>query len=158
MSQLSEESWFEKNIIRIMSCIFLICLFMAVIVALLYRVYFGGVISLRQDVWGQFGDFFGGTLNPLIGLAGLLALLVTISIQSRELKASVDELRETRGILKKQSDSIEVQLFESCFFQMLKLSRDIIDNATIKGSREFVGREVMEVLFNRYKDIYSTYA
>ncbi|MFI3217876.1 MAG: hypothetical protein QX189_01985 [Methylococcales bacterium] len=41
-----------------------------------------------QEEWGQFGDFIGGTLNPLLSFLGLIALLVTIALQSKELELS----------------------------------------------------------------------
>lgn len=36
------------------------------------------LIATDQNVWGAFGDFIGGTINPIIGLANL-ALLAAIS-------------------------------------------------------------------------------
>lgn len=44
---------------------------------------FGGKISDRQDVWGQFGDFVGGVTNPTISFLAYLALLTTIYLQSQ---------------------------------------------------------------------------
>jgi hypothetical protein len=40
--------------------------------------------SNRQDVWGQFGDFIGGMVNPVFSLAGTLGLLYTILLTREE--------------------------------------------------------------------------
>lgn len=41
-------------------------------------------LSKRQDVWGQFGDFIGGMVNPVFSLAGTLGLLYTILLTREE--------------------------------------------------------------------------
>lgn len=65
----------------------------AVVVTLVvYRSFFPDDVDLEHARWGEFGDFLGGTLNPLFGLLGLLALLLTVLLQSRELSNSTKEL------------------------------------------------------------------
>lgn len=61
--------------------------------------------SPDQAVWGQFGDFFGGTLNPLLSFLTFIALLFTILLQSRQLAISSKELALTRGELKKAAEA-----------------------------------------------------
>lgn len=43
-------------------------------------------------VWGQFGDFVGGTANPILGFLTLITLALTIVVQSRQLAISTREL------------------------------------------------------------------
>lgn len=38
--------------------------------------------------WGTFGDFFGGTLNPIFSFLGFMGLVITISLQMRQLRAT----------------------------------------------------------------------
>ena len=52
-----------------------------------YSTVFTGLVSEKHDAWGQFGDYVGGTLNPLFALIALFALLYTIKIQVSELRA-----------------------------------------------------------------------
>lgn len=59
--------------------------------------------------WGTFGDFVGGTLNPLLSFLALMILLRTFSMQKEELK-------DTKEILKTQSQTQIKQQFESTFF------------------------------------------
>lgn len=50
----------------------------------LYLIKFGdNVISSNPENWGQFGDFMGGVLNPLLALINICIFIVlTISIQN----------------------------------------------------------------------------
>ena len=45
---------------------------------IVYFIKFGLITSNEQDVWGQYGDFIGGSLNPLFTIA-LIYLTYTIS-------------------------------------------------------------------------------
>lgn len=96
---------------------------------------------------GALGDFFGGILNPTFALLGLLALLQTIRIQTKELKTSSKALensheelkltREEAGLsreaLQQQSESIRLQNFENTFFKMLDLHNDIVKSLIHSG-------------------------
>lgn len=74
--------------------------------------------QLRAE-WGQLGDYFGGTLNPIFGFASFIALLVTILYQARELNASTKELKNSATALAAQNKAIELQSFEQTFFSWL---------------------------------------
>lgn len=53
---------------------------LSIIPLVFYFFQFGGKhIATDTSVWGVFGDFIGGTINPIIGLVNL-ALLIAISI------------------------------------------------------------------------------
>lgn len=52
----------------------------SIIPVIFYLTQFGGYdLSKDTSVWGVFGDFIGGTINPIIGVVNL-ALLISISI------------------------------------------------------------------------------
>ncbi|WP_233081446.1 hypothetical protein [Rheinheimera soli] len=84
--------------------------------------------------WGQFGDFFGGVLNPFLAFCSFMALLYTINIQSRQLTISTEELIETRKeltasreaqeksseALNGQLQNLKVQQFEATFFKLIE--------------------------------------
>lgn len=92
-------------------------------------------IDASTEHFGQFGDFIGGTLNPILAFLSFMALLYTIRIQTDELKLSREELEATREELKgsriaqqEQSESLKLQnkatklqIFENIFFQLLNL-------------------------------------
>jgi uncharacterized membrane protein len=56
----------------------------------------GYQISGSLSDWGQMGDFFGGMLNPILAFASFIALLVTIKLQSEEMKETREELKQSR--------------------------------------------------------------
>lgn len=105
------------------------------IVGVFMRYYFHFNVDLKSDQqnWGTFGDYIGGTLNPILSFLSLMALLGTIVLQSKELKLTRKELKQTRKelsrsakaqkatkeILDKQSETLERQQFESTFFSLL---------------------------------------
>ncbi|MDN5049792.1 putative phage abortive infection protein [Aliarcobacter butzleri] len=78
-------------------------------------------LSGEIEELGQMGDFFGGTLNPILAFLSFCLLLITIKLQSKELKNSTKELAKSSKALKKQSKSLKIQNFESTFFNMLNL-------------------------------------
>lgn len=76
----------------------------------------GRSVSLDPQVWGTFGDYVGGVLNPFFSFLALLALLQTIRIQNlqleisqQELKASREELRLSRTELAKTAEAAQKQ-------------------------------------------------
>lgn len=74
-----------------------------------YRAQFDGPVSEAPAAWAQFGDYFGGVLNPIVGLAALGALLWTLKLQREELKTSIEELRRTAEAATKQARTAERQ-------------------------------------------------
>jgi hypothetical protein len=91
--------------------LFIVVMLLAVVVIFSYFWQFSGFLSEKQDVWGQFGDYIGGTLNPLFSLITFLALLYTIRLQNKEL------------------ETINHQKFETTFFQMLGSFDEVVRGA-----------------------------
>lgn len=116
-----------------------VCLFIGLIIA-----YFSFIISQEDTVksnWGTFGDFIGGTLNPIFALFSLFAIIYTIKIQTKELELSREELEATRKelegsriaqqeqseSLKLQNEATKLQIFENTFFQLLNQHNEYLD-------------------------------
>lgn len=85
-------------------------------------------LSTDNGVWGQFGDYVGGTLNPVFGFLSLVILLYVLRQNERALQMSKEELELTRQELKnsatalaEQSETLKVQRFEQTFFSLLDL-------------------------------------
>lgn len=57
-------------------------------VALTYWGNFPFQLSNSQEVWGQFGDYFGGVLNPILSFAAFVILLITFRQQIFEGKSA----------------------------------------------------------------------
>ncbi|MDN5043973.1 hypothetical protein O8C80_11620 [Aliarcobacter butzleri] len=114
----------------------LFALFCIVSVFVYYKyIFFDFKIDSNVEHFGQFGDFIGGTLNPILAFLSFMALLYTIKIQMDELKLSREELEATREELKgsriaqeEQSESLKLQneatklqIFENTFFKLTEL-------------------------------------
>ena len=112
-----------KVLRNIAICIIFIGLILAVIPLVVYTRQFG-IYNLSNDpgVWGVFGDYIGGTINPIIGLINL-ALLITISIYVAKLDShrQFNEYRYQAYIelAQKFEDS------ESTSVSLIKLRQDI---------------------------------
>lgn len=85
-------------------------------------------INERPDAWGQFGDFMGGLLNPLISL---FTLIVAVSVWNLQ----KTELLETRLALEDQGKTAEQQRREQRFFDLLSLYQATVDTIVYDYSR-----------------------
>lgn len=108
-----------KWILVFFACVLLMAIGFAWHIFSIYTSAFGSALpppTSRSD-WGVMGDFFGGILNPLFSILGLLMLLVTLIQNQRELELSRQELRESNKALAAQATTLEKQRFEDTFFQ-----------------------------------------
>ena len=56
-------------------------------------------VQSRAAALGQLGDYFGGTLNPILSFSGFLVLLLTVVLQRRQLQEGTRQLEQsTRAI------------------------------------------------------------
>ena len=78
-----------------------------------------------QAAWGQFGDYLGGTLNPLVSFFALFILLLTYRSQSEELKA-------TQEALQIQAQTAKQERQEARFFDLLRLYQDTLDEVRFR--------------------------
>lgn len=98
-------------------------------------------LSPKQDTWGTFGDYVGGTLNPILSFLSLIALLWTISIQSNELELTRKELErsalaqeESKKNFDEQLKTLARQQFESTFFSLLDQHNKTLEHLIIPPS------------------------
>lgn len=75
-------------------------------------VYFGENLPKIPTDIGQIGDFVGGLTNPVLSFLALLVLLRTTRIQTLE-------SRKTTNFMRAQQEILEIEKFESTFFQLL---------------------------------------
>lgn len=114
------------------------------------------VVSIKfpdnSDKLGQFGDFFGGVLNPLLSFMALLGVLYTIRTQGQELKEAREETRIANRIQDKQSAIFERQNFESVFFRLIdvhaRMSENIRNKVDQWGANGF--EQMVNVVMERY--------
>ncbi len=123
-----QEPWLSRNLTKLLAVIVFIAVLAAAISASIYYYHLGGLPISDADPagWGQVGDYFGGMLNPVFGFLTILALVITLIQQSRELKLSREELELSRTELRNsaeallgQNKAIDRQSFEQTFFSWL---------------------------------------
>ncbi len=134
--------------------------FVIVIVALLVLGFLvtAGVFSIaikypvQATEKGAWGDFIGGTLNPILTFFTFLGVLVSIFLQRKELSLSNRELERSADALEHQIISIERQNFESAFFQMLNTFNGIVNSIDLfskVSGQETKGRDCFSVFYTR---------
>jgi len=120
--------WLAAALPKILVFIAILSIVTTMLVLGFYFSYFDGSITTESDRWGHFGDFLGGTLNSIFGFLGLIALLFTIILQSRELQLSRQELRMSVGSSQAQNNTFKRQQFENTFFHLLNLHNTIVNS------------------------------
>lgn len=107
----------------------------------------GYAIADEPDKWGQFGDFLGGALNPVFGFLSVLALLVALVLQNRELRLTKEELQKSSQALLGQNRAIENQRFEQTFFAWLSNYQQLLQMVTSVGQLDRVPVHGRSALF-----------
>jgi len=119
-----------------------VAVILLLVVSAIYYFQINNEASNTKANWGAFGDFVGGTLNPIFALFSLFAIIYTIKIQTQELEFSREELKATKEELEKsriaqeeqsasfklQNESIKLQTFENTFFQLQNLFVETREN------------------------------
>lgn len=140
--EVTEDTFLQKHIIKILFVISIVAVVLIISALLFYRIYVGTEFTHSNEIWGQFGDYFGGLLNPILSFLALIALLVTITLQSKELKLATNEMRDSSTALKEQSDSLKLQNFENTFFNLLNKHTQTISFLVVEN--QLKGYEVIK--------------
>lgn len=88
-SNISQQPWIQRNVLWLAGTFFLGSL-------ALYFLSFNGPLSDRQGTWGEFGDYMGGVVNPIIGLCTIWLLTVSLRQNQVALQQAREELTLAR--------------------------------------------------------------
>lgn len=105
---------------------------------------FNGTFSHDQDVWGQFGDFLGGTLNPILSFLTLLALVFTLLLQSRQVEMQKVELENSKQELAATQEEMTYAR---------KIAEQQVEQLRVESKKEDVFRTI-QVLESRLESLY----
>lgn len=83
-------------------------------------------IASSTDAWGQFGDYFGGILNPLLSFIALICLIQSLSLQNQANSDLRAELKQTKQHEKLRS-------FNLLFFNIIEAQKTQVGNFSIKA-------------------------
>lgn len=103
-----------------------------------YFASFNDGLSEKQEIWGQFGDFLGGTLNPIFGFLTLFAIMLSIVIQNRELHNSSEELKKSAEAAQKTSAHFEREAKRADLYRLIeklteRINRNYNENRLDEG-------------------------
>lgn len=70
-----------------------------------------------QEVFGQFGDFIGGVLNPIFSFLTICLLIVSLAMQRKELNKVVEELELAREV---HITSVNMKHYEHLLQHLMK--------------------------------------
>lgn len=108
-----------------------------------------------NETRGQFGDKFG-SVNALFSGLAFAGLIYTIVLQRKDLQLQKKDLEQTRKELegqkeeaKKQNATLLKQEFNSIFFNLLKVNRDMIESIQVSS---FDGQQALRHLYKRFKE------
>lgn len=95
---------------------------------------------------GTFGDKFGAVNSLFSGLA-VAGLIYTIYLQKEELRLQREELQQTREEMSRQTKefdeqnkTLQIQRFETTFFNMMGLLQEILQGLSINTTRPNVSK------------------
>lgn len=74
---------------------------------------FDGVLSTKTEVWGQFGDYVGGVVNPILSFFTIYLLIQSIGLQRDSNDSLINEIQ-------RQERLEEYKKFELRFFHLLE--------------------------------------
>lgn len=133
------KSFDSNKLIKSLKWILLVAVIAIIIVFSLYFSNFHDSFSTQNSTWGTFGDFIGGTLNPILSFLALIALLFTIVLQNKELEATREELKraanaheKSKDVMDKQYEALKQQKFEATFFSLLDQHNQLLQKLTDK--------------------------
>ncbi|MEZ5934180.1 MAG: putative phage abortive infection protein [Alphaproteobacteria bacterium] len=113
-------------------------------------------IDLFKDL-GPWGDFFAGSLNPLLTFLTFIGVLITLILQRMELSLTRDEIERSADALEEQSQTLKSQVFESTFFEMLSLHNSIVNSIDLfnkETQQTTSGRDCFRVFYRRLTKFY----
>lgn len=92
----------------------------------------------QPDAWGQFGDYMGGLLNPLISALALVFFARSYSLQKKELS-------ETRDLLRRQIQNSNRESLAARFFEFMRLYQKSLAGLEFSSdSRRSRGKDAIE--------------
>ncbi|EYT17860.1 putative phage abortive infection protein [Acinetobacter sp. 1000160] len=118
-----------------------------VIVLIAYFVSFHKGFSTSNGDWGTFGDFVGGTLNPLLAALAFYWLTSSIRLQ-------LQELRDTRSVLKDTSDhQAKIAQLEE---ENLETQKDILKRQTdsLLKQKEIAEQQEKQIAIQNFESLF----
>ena len=144
MKNSNETTDADSNNINTKQVINVICL-IVLVVSVFYFANFHNGLSEKNEVWGTFGDYFGGILNPVIAAFAFYLIAKTYELQKRELEA-------TRSLLEVSTDAQKNQIKLAALTALLNSNLMRIDRINLDLDRinKSIDEQVSQVFLSQY--------
>lgn len=122
---MDELVWIGRLTSRLLRASAVLCV---LVLGVYLLTFFGARSAADPAVWGQFGDYIGGTLNPALAFLSLIAVSVALRLQIQQTTQALEMTRK--------------QTAATHFFQLLSIHRDGLAAMEWTDSQEAVVRGV----------------
>jgi hypothetical protein len=95
---------------------------------------YGFHFTTDQAIWGQFGDYIGGTLNPVLSFISVILLIRSVSLQN-------DANSDLRKELKHSKKTETFRSFNGLFFSMIDAQKALLRDFNIRFTENGIGTE-----------------
>jgi Putative phage abortive infection protein len=114
------------------------------------------LLSIGRSNFGEWGDFFGGVLNPLLTFLMFMGLLITIALQQRELREARFQFERSADALSSQKNTNEKQAYETTFFNLVASLNDAANQLDLikDDGKLTTGRDCFGPFYTRLSNIY----
>lgn len=92
------------------------------------------LLTVDPSERGIFGDMFGAVNSLFTGLS-FAGIIYAMYLQNKELSLQRQELRDTRTVMKEQSETIKLQTAESTFFRLLENHRSLVSSLSFSSGK-----------------------
>lgn len=142
------------------------CIVTIVVVAVVgtlgvYQSKFNGELG-NQELFGQFGDYLGGVLNPILGCATVVLLIASLKYQMNELALTRKELKKTTEEAALSRRSVEAQVAhlekEAKLNEALRILADLRTNiSTVANYKSVLSIDVAHEIVDALSNIHTTH-
>ncbi|MGL6006074.1 putative phage abortive infection protein [Aeromonas sobria] len=112
-------------------------------------IFYPAVASIQRGLFfnsdfgvNEFGDMYG-SLNTLFSGLAFSGVIISIFLQSAELKATREEMKAQVVQFEQQTEAMQKQVFESSFFSMINLHNTISSNLRNENKFEDLFRKLV---------------
>lgn len=99
----------------------------------LYVIKFYFILNLGfaddSAIWGQFGDYMGGSLNPVLSFISVILLIKSLSLQNQANADIREELKDNKKTEKLRS-------FSALFFNMVSSQKSLLETFSVNPSSD----------------------
>ncbi|MGA5721417.1 putative phage abortive infection protein [Pseudomonas atacamensis] len=101
--------------------------------------------------WGQLGDFLGGVLNPVLSFLALIAVVISLKSQTKDVRQARLDSESANARIDEQTRIFQHQNFEIAFFSLIEIHQKNYERVTAPDNDNYrEGRNEFDKIVNYY--------